>query len=215
MIHNLKEISIIDYGIGNLYSICNSIKAVGMEPCIVSTPEEVGLAHHLILPGVGAFYAGVKVLKERGLDFAIKEYVKSGKHLLGVCLGMQLLMTQSDEFGPCNGLDLIPGKVKPLIIADGYDPKVYKIPHIGWNNIEFSFQKIAKMLNSRNGVEVYFLHSYYVCPDDENHIAATTTHGGLRFCAINHRDNVMGYQFHPEKSGKVGLKLLKSFCNIK
>ena len=214
MIHNMKEISIIDYGIGNLYSICNAVKAVGMEPNIVSTPEEVGLAHHLILPGVGAFNAGVKVLKERGLDSAIREYVESGKPLLGVCLGMQLLMTQSSEFGSCNGLDLIPGKVKPLIIADGYDPKVYKIPHIGWKNIEFSSQKTAEMLNSRNGVEVYFLHSYYVCPEDENHIAATTMHGGLKLCAMNLRENVMGYQFHPEKSGKVGLKLLKSFCSL-
>jgi len=214
MIHNMKEISIIDYGIGNLYSICNAVKAVGMEPNIVSTPEEVGLAHHLILPGVGAFNAGVKVLKERGLDSAIREYVESGKPLLGVCLGMQLLMTQSDEFGPCNGLDLIPGKVKPLIIADGYDPRAYKIPHIGWNNIEFSSQKTAMMLDSRNGVDVYFLHSYYACPEDKNHIAASATHGGLKFCAINHRDNVMGYQFHPEKSGKVGLKLLESFCNL-
>lgn len=199
-------IVIIDYGVGNLFSLTSSFKAIGEEVIITSDVEIIKQADKLILPGVGAFGDASKKLFDSGLDKVILEEVKNKKPLLGVCLGMQMLFNESHEFGIHKGLGLINGKVVYIDL-----PSDYKIPHIGWNALHFKKQSpILKYIEENDFV--YFVHSYHAVDCEESLVA--TTDYGREITAIVQSGNVFGCQFHPEKSGDVGLKILKAFAEI-
>jgi glutamine amidotransferase len=199
-------IAIIDYGVGNLFSLKSSFKAVGYDTVVTGDKDVIAKADKLILPGVGAFPDASKKLFESGLADVVKQQVELGKPLLGVCLGMQLLFSESHEYGICKGLGLIDGKVVYIDI-----PKEYKIPHIGWNALQFKKQcPLLKYV--KEGDCVYFVHSYHAV-DCENSLVATAEYS-KDITAIVQKGNVFGCQFHPEKSGEVGLNILKAFCEI-
>ncbi len=199
-------IAIIDYGVGNLFSLTSSFKAIGQEVVITSDVETIKKADKLILPGVGAFGDARKKLQESGLDSVVIEEVEKAKPLLGVCLGMQMLFEKSYEYGEYNGLGLIKGKVVKIDL-----PSEYKIPHIGWNVLNVKKQSPILKYISQNDY-VYFVHSYHAI-DCQNSLVATTEYG-KELTAIVQYKNVYGCQFHPEKSGDVGLKILKAFAEI-
>ncbi len=191
---------------GNLRSVEKAVEAVGGRPVITGDPDAVRKGTRLILPGVGAFGDAMENLRRGGLDNAILEAVKSGRPLLGLCLGLQLLFTQSEEFGSHEGLNLIPGNVRK------FNEPGLRVPHVGWNQIE-GVQSNPLLQGIREGSYFYFVHSFYVAP------AATAsalcwTNYGHRFCSIACSDNVWGAQFHPEKSQDAGKKLLSNFVNI-
>lgn len=202
-------IAIIDYGVGNMYSLKCSLNALGIENCMTRDKDTIMNADKIILPGVGAFKDAAKNLADSGLDKVAIEAAKSGKPLMGICLGMQLLFEKSYEYGEHEGLGLIKGSIMPL---KGKIPEKYKIPHIGWNELNFNGKKspIFKYLNE--GDCVYFVHSYYGENCEESVIA--TTEYGAQITAAVQNGNVFGCQFHPEKSGKAGLSILKAFDEI-
>lgn len=201
-------IAVIDYGVGNLFSLCRSLEAVGQTPLVTGDPEKLRRADKLFLPGVGAFSDAAAKLRQTGLDTVIRQECAGGKPLMGICLGMQLLFDKSEEFGSWEGLGLIPGTVKP--IADVIDPAL-KIPHIGWNGLRFpKGEKHPLFARTREGDCVYFVHSFYAANCERN-VIATTEYGGILTAAVA-KDNVIGCQFHPEKSGPVGLEILRTFC---
>ena len=201
-------IAIIDYGVGNLFSLISSFKYVGADVIVTSDAMEIRKADKIILPGVGAFGDAIKMLKESGLDKVVIEVAKSGKPLMGICLGMQLLFEKSYEYGEHEGLGLLKGSVVPM---EGSLPKELKIPQIGWNGLIFKKESpLFKYL--KNGDFVYFVHSYYADNCEES-LLATTEYGKELTAAVAYK-NVMGCQFHPEKSGEVGLKILKAFCEM-
>ena len=199
-------IAIIDYGVGNLFSLISSFKAIGQDAVVTGDPQVIRLAEKLVLPGVGAFGDASKKLLDSGLDKVVKEQVALGKPLLGVCLGMQMLFEESYEYGKHQGLGLLKGKVVPFDL-----PKEYKIPHIGWNALHFVKQSpLLKYINPQDCV--YFVHSFHAV-DCEDSLIATTEYG-QEVTALVGCGNVYGAQFHPEKSGDVGLKILKGFCEL-
>ena len=202
-------IAIIDYGVGNLFSLKCSFESIGADICVTSDPEVIAKADRIILPGVGAFEDAAKKLRDSGLDKVIKAECANGKPLLGICLGMQLLFERSFEYGEHEGLGLIKGSIRP--IADVIDADL-KIPHIGWNALHFGEQKdeLFKYLNE--GDFVYFVHSYYGADCNES-VIATTEYSAELTAAVRNK-NVCGVQFHPEKSERVGLSILKAFCEI-
>ena len=202
-------IAIIDYGVGNLFSLKCSFESIGADICVTSDPEVIAKADRIILPGVGAFEDAAKKLRDSGLDKVIKSECANGKPLLGICLGMQLLFERSFEYGEHEGLGLIKGSIRP--ISDVIDADL-KIPHIGWNALHFGDKKdeLFKYLNE--GDFVYFVHSYYGADCDES-VIATTEYSAELTAAVRNK-NVCGVQFHPEKSEKVGLSILKAFCEI-
>ena len=201
-------IAVIDYGVGNLFSLCRSLEAIGQQPVVTGDPALLRQAARLFLPGVGAFQDAIAKLRQTGLDQVIKEEAAKGKPILGICLGMQLLFEESLEFGRWEGLGLIPGKVVPM---EGVIPADYKIPHIGWNALHFPQKDRHPLLGTvQEGDCVYFVHSFYVTDCDEAVIA--TAEYGAELTAAVARGNVMGCQFHPEKSGDVGLNILRTFC---
>jgi glutamine amidotransferase len=197
---------IVDYGMGNLRSVEKAVEAVGGRPLISGNPGTVRQAKRLILPGVGAFGDAMENLRRDGLDCAIRDAVSAGKPLLGLCLGLQLLFTESDEFGTHKGLNLIPGQVRKF-----QDPAL-RVPHVGWNQIEGS-QPNSLLKGIPEGSYFYFVHSYFVEPDRTEDILRWTDYG-RRFCSIAYRGNVWGAQFHPEKSQDSGKKLLQNFLEI-
>ena len=199
-------VAIVDYGVGNLFSLCCSLKAIGVDACITSDVEEIKKSDRIILPGVGAFGDAIKKLEQTGLDKVVKEEAKNGKKILGICLGMQLLFEKSFEYGEHEGLGLIKGSV---VAMEGIIPQGLKIPHIGWNALSFKKpHPIFKYL--KDGDCVYFVHSYYATECEESIIA--TAEYGLDITAAVASKNVAGAQFHPEKSADVGLAILKAFC---
>ena len=202
-------IAIVDYGVGNLFSLKSSMEAIGAETVVTSDESVLRKADKIILPGVGAFEDAIGKLKKTGLDKVIKEEAKSGKPLMGICLGMQMLLEKSFEYGEYEGLGLIPGEVRPI---DEVIPKDLKVPHIDWNALKFSADKhpIFKYINE--GDFVYFVHSYYGTKCDKN-VIATAEYGEDLTAAVADK-NVCGCQFHPEKSGDVGLKILRAFCEM-
>lgn len=202
-------IAIVDYGVGNLFSLKSSLQSVGAEVSVTSEIAELSLADKIILPGVGAFGDAAEKLKRGGLADAVKAEAASGKPLLGICLGMQLLLERSYEYGLHEGLGLIPGEIRPI---SEVIPKEYKIPHIGWNALKFSDEKNPLFKYIKDGDFVYFVHSYYGA-SCESSVIATTEYGASLTAAVA-RGNVYGCQFHPEKSGSVGLKILKAFCEM-
>ena len=201
-------IALVDYGVGNLFSLKSSFEAIGANISVVSKPEELAGADKIILPGVGAFADAAEKLRLSGMDKALIAQAEAGKPLLGICLGMQLLFEKSLAYGVHDGLGLMPGCVRPIAEVI---PESYKIPHIGWNALDF--QKESPLFsNIQNGDHVYFVHSYYAAECEEN-VIATTEYGGILTAAVQ-KDNVFGCQFHPEKSGKVGLEILRAFVSL-
>lgn len=201
-------IAIIDYGVGNLFSLTSSFKYVGADVVVTSSVDEIKKADKIILPGVGAFGDAIKKLKDTGLDKIVIEETKNGKPLMGICLGMQLLFEKSYEYGEHDGLGLLKGSVVPM---ENYIDKDLKIPHIGWNALSIKKENpLFKYL--KNGDCVYFVHSYFAKNCDES-LLATTEYGKELTAAVAYK-NIYGCQFHPEKSGEVGLKILKAFCEL-
>ena len=201
-------IAIVDYGVGNLFSLKSSFAAIGAEAVVTNDPMVLCTADKIILPGVGAFEDAARKLRESGLDVVIKQLVATGKPLMGICLGMQMLFEKSYEYGEHEGLGLIPGVVKP--IADVI-PLDLKIPHIGWNALKFK-GKSPLFSQIREGDCVYFVHSFYAA-DCEESVIATAEYGAELTAAVA-KGNVYGCQFHPEKSGAVGLNILRAFAEL-
>ncbi len=201
-------VAIIDYGVGNLFSLKSSFAAIGVPAIVSSVPEEIAAADHIILPGVGAFKDAADKLRLSGMADLVKEMAAEGKPIMGICLGMQMLFEKSFEYGEHEGLGLINGSVRP--IADVI-PAGLKIPQIGWNALIFDRPSpIFRYINE--GDHVYFVHSYYGADCDES-VIARCEYGALLTAAVA-KDNVFGCQFHPEKSGNVGLNILRAFCEI-
>lgn len=200
---------IIDYGVGNLFSLRCSLESIGQRVTVTSDRRVLDGCERIILPGVGAFGDAAEKLRVSGLDRAVLDAAERGKPLLGICLGMQLLFERSFEYGEHEGLSLLQGSVKPLAdtVPGGYD-----IPHIGWNALHFVKESpIFKYLDE--GDHVYFVHSFYAADCGSDLVAYTEY--GAKVTAAAERGNVFGTQFHPEKSGKVGLRILKAFCEVK
>ena len=201
-------IAIVDYGVGNLFSLRCSLNAIGEDAVVTSEKEILHNADRIILPGVGAFADAARKLRESGLDIVVKDEAARGKKLLGICLGMQMLFEESLENGIYEGLGLIPGSVRPIaeVIPDNM-----KIPHIGWNKLILKGN--SPLYNHvENGEHVYFVHSYHAVTDDK-FILAKTEYGSLLTASVA-KGNVYGCQFHPEKSGETGLNILKGFCAL-
>jgi len=212
-VSNNKKIGIVDYGVGNLYSLRKALREFIDDVIIVENAEEINRLDALILPGVGSFEAGMEGIKARGLERKIKKFAENGKPVLGICLGAQLLLSKGYEFGEFRGLDIISGKVVKFPELK----KGTKIPHIGWNKVMLSRNIKSKddVLNSiGKNAHVYFVHSYILEPTDKNAILATTIYGGHEFCSVIQKGNIYGFQFHPEKSGQVGLGIIKNFINL-
>ena len=202
-------IAIIDYGVGNLFSLTCSFRSIGADICVTSDPAVIAAADRIVLPGVGAFEDAAKKLRESGLDKVIKAECAAGKPLLGICLGMQMLFEKSYEYGEHEGLGLIKGNIRPI---SDVIPADLKIPHIGWNALDFGENKDELFKYLEQGDFVYFVHSYYGADCDES-VIARTEYGAPLTAAVRNK-NVCGVQFHPEKSEKVGLSILKAFCEI-
>ena len=202
-------IAIVDYGVGNLFSLVSSFAYIGADAKLTSDPDEIRRADRIILPGVGAFEDAARKLADSGLDKVVIEEAKSGKPLLGICLGMQMLFERSFEYGEHKGLGLIKGSVKPM---KDILPRELKIPQIGWNSLSFKGEKSKLFKYIKEGDFVYFVHSYYG-EDCEESLIATTEYGEEITAAVA-SGNVYGTQFHPEKSGEVGLSILRAFCEI-
>lgn len=204
-------IAIIDYGVGNIFSLESSFRYIGQEAVLTSDPAVIEKADKLILPGVGAFGDAAEKLRESGMAEVVLSEVSRGKPLLGICLGMQLLFEKSYEYGAHAGLGLIPGEI---VTMEGVVPGDYKVPHIGWNELHFPKNRekssIFKYLDE--GDFVYFVHTYYGTRCEEATIAVTEY--GAELTAAVAKDHVYGVQFHPEKSGETGMKILRAFCEL-
>lgn len=201
-------ITVIDYGLGNLKSVSNALERAGVEVCVTSEPAKIAQAKALILPGVGAFSKGMENLKTFGILHSLYKAIEDGRPFLGICLGMQLLFSESEEHGLCRGLDIIKGKV----IKFG---NRMKIPHMGWNQVNFKNEETKNKLfkGIEDNSDFYFVHSYYAEPADEKNMAAATRYG-KEFASVVIKDNVIGMQFHPEKSAEKGLRVLKNFADL-
>jgi len=200
------KIGIVDYNMGNLASVKNAFKKIGVDAEVIKDADKIKNYDRLILPGVGAFGDAMEHLKEYNMGDAIKEFVKSGKYLLGVCLGMQLLFDSSEEFGKHKGLGLIEGEV---IYFDKEKAKNHKIPHMGWNKL---FNKTSPLFEGLNNPYLYFVHSLHVVCDDRYAIGKTIY--GYEFVSAVNKDNVYGFQPHPEKSHNEGLRILENFVRL-
>ena len=200
-------VAIVDYGMGNLHSVSKAVERLGCESLVTGDREQILAADSVILPGVGAFGDAMQHLRESGLDAVVKEAAASGQPLLGICLGMQLLFSSSQEHGSPDGLDILPGSVVRFAPRDGY-----KVPHMGWNRLSFR-QPGSPLLEGLEEGHVYFVHSYHVEVGRESDLLAVTDYGHA-VTAIVGQDNVFGMQFHPEKSGELGVKLLGNFLKL-
>ncbi len=212
-------ISLVDYGVGNLLSVRRALEHCGAKVELVATPEQLVGADKVLLPGVGAYANAMSMLSENGMADSLKAFVRTGKPLLGICLGMQLLLDSSTEFGFVEGLGLIPGLVMP-IPGVGPSGELVKVPNIGWRSLQHAIGRddwegtllggTAPQNNS-----VYFVHSFMAVPASAKHRVADCEYGGTAVAAVIEHQNVWGAQFHPEKSGKVGLAMLNTFVNLK
>ena len=202
-------IAIVDYGVGNLYSLEQSFQAIDAKVIVTADPERLKKVDKILLPGVGAFGDAAEKLRNTGMAEAVVEQAAAGKPLMGICLGMQLLFDRGYEYGDHAGLGVIRGEVRPI---SEVIPKELKIPHMGWNALDFTRE--SKLFSKiQNGDYVYFVHSYYAANCQETTIA--TADYGAPLTAAVEKENVFGCQFHPEKSGKVGLEILRAFCEMK
>jgi glutamine amidotransferase len=206
-------IAIIDYGMGNLRSVQKGFEKVGFEAVVTADPKVVLEAERVVLPGVGAFGDCMRNLEQGGFVEPVLKVIQDGRPFLGICVGMQMLLTDSTEFGLTRGLDIIPGHVLRFPDNMVVDGERLKVPHMGWNQL--SIKSAAPIFTGiDDGVNVYFVHSFYEMPDDEAAIAATSEYG-LTFCAALWKDNIVATQFHPEKSQETGLRILKNFGEMK
>lgn len=201
-------IAVIDYGMGNLRSVVKGLEKVGVAATVTTSPADVLAADGVVLPGVGAFAMAMDHLQAAGLDAAVQQVIAADTPFLGICLGLQLLFDESEEFGPVRGLGILPGRVVRFF-PDGA-PAGVKIPHMGWNALELC-APTPVLDGIPAGEHVYFVHSFYVAPDDPALTATVTEFGGQRFTSSVARGNLFACQFHPEKSGALGLSMLKNF----
>jgi len=203
------HVTVVDYGMGNLLSVTRALEHCGAQVSLESSPLFLSKAKRLVLPGVGAFGNGMAELRQRDLTDALLQYAASGRPLLGICLGMQMLLDGSDEFGASEGLGLIPGWVRKLPEQPGI-----KLPHIGWSAIlppQGTSWSGTLLENVPPGHEMYFVHSFHAAPDDSGHCLAETRYGDYPYCSVVKKGNITGCQFHPEKSGEAGLSILRAF----
>ena len=205
----MNKVAIIDFESGNLFSVFHACKLLGLDPVITHDETEVLTADGVILPGVGAFADAMQHLEKSGMTQAITTYIETGKPFLGICLGLQLLLDESEEFGETKGLGLIRGKVRKFQFESNV-----KIPHVGWSKLQKAGQSWSKTLFSQlhDGDYMYFVHSFYADPFDKEDIIASAEYEGKTFCAAIRKNNIFATQFHPEKSGTCGLKILESFA---
>jgi glutamine amidotransferase len=209
-------VTVVDYGSSNLYSVARAFEHLGAQVQLSGSGADIERARQLVLPGVGAFGEGMRGLRERGLVEPLREYAASGRPLLGICLGMQMLASASEEFGEHAGLDLIPGRVK-AISARALDGSPQKIPHIGWAPLEpphAAAWRGSIFADTPPGTSVYLVHSYALEPADPGHRLADCDYGGHKLCAAVRRGRIYGCQFHPEKSGAAGLAMLERFIGL-
>jgi glutamine amidotransferase len=209
------KISLVDYGLCNLYNVGNALEHIGADIIVIDKPQEIAKASHVILPGVGAYKNGMRGLGLRGLIDPLKEHIEKNRPFLGICLGMQMMLSKSYEFGEIDGLDIIQGDVTKIPNTNSKN-RSHKIPHIGWNKIIMNdnarHHDLLKDQDDKSSM--YFVHSYKVnCNNNEN-IIATTDYNDVNITAIINKDNAYGCQFHPEKSGKYGLNILKQFVKL-
>jgi glutamine amidotransferase len=210
----MKTAVIIDYGLGNLFSIQQAFNHVGLHTVITADNETIRKADALILPGVGAFGNAMEYLSQQDLIPEINTFVATGKPFMGICLGMQLLFTESEEFGIHKGLNLIEGKVVRFPVADVHDQPL-KVPQIQWNTIGRQPGQSWDNTPLKHVPEhtyMHFVHSYYTIPDDPARILSTTEYGGIRYASAVHKDNITGFQYHPEKSGQYGLQIYRDWA---
>ena len=214
MLETKKNVVIIDYNLGNLFSVKQACDAVGIKAKISTDKAQIENADALILPGVGAFNEAMQNLKELDLIDSIKNAVNKGTPIFGICLGLQLLFTKSEEFGSGNGLDLIPGVIKKIPYY--YDEQKLKVPQIAWNNIYSYDGKWADspLFDVEENEFMYFVHSYYVQPEDESCILTKTNYCGLEYCSGILKGNIFAVQFHPEKSAQKGVSIYKNWATI-
>jgi glutamine amidotransferase len=208
-----RKVAIVDYNLGNLFSVFQACTSLGYDTTITNKKDDVINADYLILPGVGAFGDAINTLRQLDLVEPMKDFIASGKPFLGVCLGLQLLFTESEEFGRHKGLNIIEGVVKKFPTRNEQN-NILKVPQIQWNQIFWTDQKRwenSPLENCRNGDFMYFVHSYYVAPSSEQTIASITEYGGITYCSSIISNNIFACQFHPEKSGQHGLDIYKSF----
>lgn len=210
----MTTIAIIDYEVGNIRSIFSAFEKVGAMPKLTRDRQEILNADGVVLPGVGAYSHGMEKLTEHGLDSVIKDFSATGKPVLGICLGMQLLLSESDEFGRTEGLGLIPGSVKQLKLLN---PQVQKLPHVSWNELQVPdgvswHGTILEGIASEE--DMYFVHSFMAVPESESHVLSLTSYSDSQFCSSVKNGNVYGCQFHPEKSAEEGLKIISNFIRI-
>ena len=212
----MPSVTVIDYGIGNILSVTRAFEHCSATIVVTDDAKKIAVADYLVLPGVGAFADGMAGLRERGLVEPIIEFVAGGRPFLGICLGMQMMMDESKEFGVYEGLGIIPGKTV-AIPSTGTDGIPHKIPHIGWNEIvshdSISWNKTI-LQDSLPGSSFYFVHSFSVVPSQPDHRLADCEYNGLQIAAVIKKDNAYGCQFHPEKSGESGLQLITAFLNL-
>ncbi len=204
------KIVIVDYGVGNLFSLRCSLQALGLDTLVSQNPQDLREAGRILLPGVGAFEDAMAKLRASGLCETLADEVKKGKPLLGICLGMQLLFEESHEFGRHRGLGFVPGQVRSLAEDLRTGGFAYKVPHIGWNPLHLNRPASPLLANTREGDSVYFVHSFYV--PGENATVVASSEYGVQVAAAVQRENVFGTQFHPEKSGAAGLAILRAFA---
>lgn len=209
-----KVVVIVDYDLGNLYSVNQSCRKIGLNSKISSNLDEIQSADALILPGVGAFKDAIQRLNDLGIAEKLKQFANSGKPFLGICLGMQLMMSISEEFGIHEGLNLVSGKVKRFPFDVNLE---FKVPQIQWNQININYKEVGKnylFKGLENNSYMYFLHSYYVEPTDLSIITSTTNYCDINYCCSFQQNNLFATQFHPEKSTKQGLQIFNNFKNI-
>ena len=210
----MSNIAVIDYGLGNTKSICSAIEKTGANVNLTNNRNEILLSDGIILPGVGAFSHGMDRLKNEKIDILIKEFVETGKPLLGICLGMQMLFDESSEFGVSKGLGLVPGKVKCL---KSHNKSLDKLPHVSWSGIrtkKLSYWNGTILDSIDSGEDMYFVHSYHAKPDNPSDILSLSSYADIEFCSTVKHKNIYGCQYHPEKSAIAGLKIVKNFVNI-
>lgn len=207
---------VIDYGVGNLLSVCRGLEHSGATVELTGDPARILSGSRVVLPGVGAFGNAMKALHEQDLVSVVREVAARGTPLLGICLGMQLLFDESEEFGQTAGLGLIPGRVSPILNVSARGESL-KVPHIGWNRIECAERSAWTndlLTDNAPGDAMYFLHSFMAVPSNERYRVADCYYGGHRISSVVSKDNVFGCQFHPEKSGELGLKILRRFLHL-
>jgi len=210
---NKNIITIIDYNCGNIFSLIRILEKLNIKYNVSNDPKIISNSDKLILPGVGSFSVGIDNLKKKNIDESIKKFVEKGNWILGICLGMQLLVSNSEEFGDNDGLDLIKGEVKKL---KSTNKKRYKIPHVGWNSINFKQNTYSDnfLKNVKNYSNFYFTHSFAVKTKLKDNTLAETIYSENSFSSIISKENILGVQFHPEKSGIVGEKMIRNFLNL-